>query len=64
MEFGGLGYAQQPTHVPSSQNNSPINLNNWFDITVYIILPICMVLFYFLWRRQIKKDKDNNENKK
>lgn len=54
-----FSYAQQPTHTPSPQNNSPINLNNWFDIIVYIILPICMVFFYFLWRRQVKKEKEN-----
>ncbi len=54
-------YAQQPTQAPGSQNNSPIDLSNWFDIIVYIILPLCMVLLYFLWRRQVKRD---NENKK
>lgn len=55
--------AQQPTHVPSPQNNTPINLNNWFDIVVFIVLPLVMVFIYFLWRRQVKMDKEA-ENRK
>lgn len=55
--------AQKPTHVPSPQNNTPIDLNNWFDVTVFIILPLVMVFLYFLWRHQVKMDKDA-ENKK
>jgi len=55
--------AQQPTHVPSPQNNTPIDLNSWFDIVVFIVLPLVMVFLYFLWRRQVKMDKEA-ENRK
>ncbi len=58
---GFLVTAQQPTHVPSPQNNSPINLNSWFDIIVFIILPIIMIALYFLWRRQVKIDKEKEK---
>tara|TARA_R110000850_G_scaffold80862_1_gene173490 strand:- start:33330 stop:33560 length:231 start_codon:yes stop_codon:yes gene_type:complete len=51
-------FAQQPTHVPSPQNNSPIDLNNWFDIIVFIIIPVVLVVIYFLWRSQVRKDKE------
>lgn len=55
--------AQQPTHVPGPQTNSPIDLNNWFDIIVFIILPLVMIIVYFSWRRQVKRDKDAERNK-
>jgi|GEM_PF-1238046 len=60
--FSVVMLAQQPTHVPSPQNNSPINLNSWFDILVFIILPIIMVVLYFMWRRQVKIDKEKEKN--
>ncbi len=49
--------AQQPTHAPGSQNNSPVDLSNPFDLIVFVILPLAMVIVYFLWRNQVKKDK-------
>lgn len=54
---------QQPTHVPSPQNNTPIDLNSWFDVVVFIVLPIVMIFLYFQWRRQVKKDKEADKNK-
>lgn len=51
-------FAQQPTHVPSPQNNSPIDLNNWFDIIVFIIIPLVLIVVYFLWRSQVRKDNE------
>lgn len=60
---GFLLTAQQPTHAPSPQNNSPINLNSWFDILVFIIIPIILFVLYFMWRRQVKIDKENNKDK-
>lgn len=57
--FSFLAAAQQPTHVPSPQNNSPINLNSWFDIIVFIVLPIILIVIYFLWRKQVKNDKES-----
>jgi uncharacterized membrane protein YhdT len=57
-------FAQQPTHVPGPQTNSPIDLNNWFDIIVFIILPLVMIIFYFMWRRQVKMDKEAEKRNK
>lgn len=55
--------AQQPTHATGPQNNTPINLNSWFDIVVFIVLPLAMVFFYFQWRRQVKKEKEEAKKK-
>lgn len=57
--FTGHIYAQRPTHSPNPQDNTPIDFNNLFDVIVYIIMPIVMLIFYFLWRKQIKKNRDN-----
>ena len=59
-------YGQQPTNSPSPQNNTPINLNNLFDVIVFIVFPVGLFIGYFLWRKQVKKNKENkNEiNKK
>lgn len=62
--FSFLAVAQQPTHVPSPQNNSPINLYSWFDIVVFIILPIILIVIYFMWRKQVKNDKENENSNK
>ncbi|MEX0995462.1 MAG: hypothetical protein WDZ45_00275 [Flavobacteriaceae bacterium] len=59
---GFLATAQQPTHVPSPQNNTPINLNSWFDLLVFIILPIILIVIYFMWRRQVKMDKEKEKD--
>lgn len=61
--ISAASFAQQPTHVPSPQNNSPIDLNNWFDVIVFIILPLVLVIFYFLWRAQVRKDKESERQK-
>ncbi|GGD94013.1 hypothetical protein [Planktosalinus lacus] len=55
--------AQQPTHVPSPQNNTAIDLTNWVDILIFIVLPIALILIYFLWRRQLKKEQREARNK-
>lgn len=57
----GFIYGQRPTHSPNPQNNTPIDLNNLFDVIVFIVLPIGIFILYFLWRRQVK---NNRENKK
>jgi heme/copper-type cytochrome/quinol oxidase subunit 2 len=59
--FTGIIYGQLPTHAPNPQDNSPIDLNNLFDVIVYIVLPVGMFILYFLWRRQVKKNRENKK---
>jgi len=49
-------YAQKPTHSPNPQDNTPIDFNNLFDVIVFIVLPVLMIIFYILWRKQVKKN--------
>jgi heme/copper-type cytochrome/quinol oxidase subunit 2 len=57
----GFIYGQLPTHAPNPQDNTPIDLNNLFDVIVFIVLPIGMIIFYFLWRRRVKKNRENKK---
>lgn len=59
--FTGFIYGQLPTHAPKPQNNTPIDLNNLFNVIFFIVLPIGMIIFYFLWRRQVKKNRENKK---
>ncbi len=43
---------QIPTDVPHPDDNSAIDISNTFDLVVYIILPIVLILLYFFWYRK------------
>jgi len=48
--------AQKPTEVPKP-SEKPIDLANPADIIIYIVLPLCAVLFFFIWRGKRNKTK-------
>ena len=50
------GYAQKPTEVPKP-SEKPIDLTNPADIIIYIVLPLCTVLLFFIWRGKQKRKK-------
>lgn len=52
-------YGQLPTHSSNPQNNSPLEFNNLFNVIVFIVLPVVMFILYLMWRKQVKKDRDN-----
>jgi len=41
--------------VPTNANNAPIDFSNPVDVVIFIILPVLVVLFYFIWRNKKKK---------
>lgn len=49
---------QLPIGTRNPDDNSPIDFTSNFDVIVYIILPVLMVIFYILWRKKKKKDKN------
>jgi heme/copper-type cytochrome/quinol oxidase subunit 2 len=59
--FTSFLYGQIPTQSPNPQNNTPIDLNNSFDVIVFIVFPIGLFILYFLWRRQVKKNRENKK---
>jgi len=48
------GYSQKPTEVPKP-SEKPIDLANPADIIIYIVLPLCAILFFFIWREKKKR---------
>ncbi|GAA4281194.1 adenylosuccinate synthetase [Gaetbulibacter aestuarii] len=54
-------FLQLPPGTRNPDDNSPIDFSNPFELVVYIILPILIVIFYIIWRKK-KKNEMNNEN--
>ncbi|UOB19167.1 hypothetical protein [Abyssalbus ytuae] len=46
--------SQIPTEVPHPDNNKPVDFSSPFDIIVFIILPIMVIVFFILWKRKKK----------
>lgn len=47
-------YAQKPTEVPKP-SEEPIDLSDPADIILYIVLPLCAIMLFFVWRSYRKK---------
>lgn len=57
-------FAQQPTVVPKPSERK-VDFTEPASIVLLIILPICAVILYFIWRSKVKQDqlkKDSEEN--
>lgn len=39
---------QLPIGTRNPDDNSPIDLTNTFDVVMYIVLPVLMIIFYIL----------------
>ncbi|WP_439131031.1 adenylosuccinate synthetase [Polaribacter sp.] len=48
---------QLPIGTPNPDDNKPIDLSDPFEVIVFIVLPILVIIFYFVRKRQ-------NNNKK
>jgi hypothetical protein len=55
--LAGRNIAQIPREVPHSDSNKPIDIENSVDIILYTIIPILLVLMYYV----VKKYKKNKE---
>ena len=55
-------FDQIPREVPHPDNNTPLDFSNPFELIVYIIIPIALIVLYFFLRKK-RKAKQNNEEK-
>lgn len=46
--------AQKPTEVPNP-SDKPIDLSNPADIIIYIVLPLCAIVFFIIYKKQRNK---------
>lgn len=54
--LGSVGFAQKPTSAPKAQD-SPVDFSQPENIVLFIVLPIVIVILYFLWRRSKRQEK-------
>ncbi len=54
--------AQRPTHIPG--NNEPVRFfESVGNIVLFIVLPVLVVVFYYLWRKRLRKEQEENEDR-
>ncbi|WP_442845717.1 adenylosuccinate synthetase [Leeuwenhoekiella sp. H156] len=46
---------QLPPGTQNPDDNLPVNLKDPFDLIVFVILPVVLLVLYVLWRRKRKK---------
>ncbi|MCH2489023.1 MAG: adenylosuccinate synthetase [Flavobacteriales bacterium] len=51
-------FFQIPKEVPHPDNNTPIDLTSWPDLIIYVIIPIVIVILFFIWRKRRMKNRD------
>ena len=49
-------FAQQPTEAPKAQD-SAVDFSQPVNIVLFIVLPLVLVILYFVWRRTKQNDK-------
>ena len=48
---------QLPIGSRNLDDNS-VDFTSTFDVIVFIVLPVLMIIFYIFWKRRKKNDKD------
>ncbi|MAW94303.1 MULTISPECIES: adenylosuccinate synthetase [unclassified Leeuwenhoekiella] len=46
---------QLPPGTQNPDDNLPVNLKDPFDLVVFIILPIILIVLYIIWRTKRRK---------
>ncbi|MEZ4794063.1 MAG: adenylosuccinate synthetase [Flavobacteriaceae bacterium] len=52
---------QIPTEVPKPDSNTPINLSNIWEVIVYIVIPLVLIVVYFWLRKKRWPTPEPNE---
>lgn len=56
-------YAQRPTHVPGAGEPARV-FESPVTVLIYIVIPVLIGVFYFIWRKKVKKDEEQNQQQK
>ncbi len=58
-----LLFAQRPSGLP--YDNEPLNLfESVASVVFYIVLPLIIIVLYIIWRRRLKKERDQRNQEK
>ncbi|RXG11535.1 hypothetical protein DSM03_11229 [Leeuwenhoekiella aestuarii] len=49
---------QLPQGTQNPDDNLPVDFNDPFDVIVFVILPIILIVGYILWKRKRNNRKD------
>lgn len=49
---------QIPTGTPNPSDGEAFDFSSPFDVVMFIVLPIVIVILYILYRKQRKRDKE------
>jgi heme/copper-type cytochrome/quinol oxidase subunit 2 len=55
-----LTYGQRASGVPG--DTGKLSLDDPKDIILYIILPVVIVILYFIWKKKSKTDENNKSS--
>jgi|AntDeeMetagen681_2_1112603.scaffolds.fasta_scaffold60324_2 hypothetical protein len=48
---------QVPMGTPKPGDTQPLDLSDPFELIMFVIMPIVILILYFLWKRDKKKHK-------
>ncbi len=54
---------QIPREVPHPDNNTPLDLSNPFEVIIYIVIPVLLIVMYIFLRKKNKRNKDKDQEK-
>lgn len=56
-----VGFAQSPTHIPREQSSPVDFFDSTENIVFFIVIPVVIVILYLVWRRNLKKQREDEE---
>ncbi|WP_405604892.1 adenylosuccinate synthetase [Polaribacter sp. Asnod1-A03] len=52
-----LPFLQLPMGTPNPDDNKPLDTSDPFEVIVFMVLPVVVIILYFLWKKQKNKKK-------
>ncbi|MFW5663789.1 MAG: hypothetical protein ACOCYD_01990 [bacterium] len=57
-----VGNAQSPTHIPREETSPVDFFESTENIVFFIVIPVAIIILYILWRRSLKKQREDKES--
>lgn len=56
-----MGHAQTPTHIPREETSPVDFFESTENIIFFIVIPVLIIILYFIWRRNLRKQRNDEE---
>ena len=53
---------QKPSYTQNPGASGTVDLTKPFDLIVFVILPIIIIILYFIWKRTKKRDAEKKKS--